>query len=73
MKKFYIMKRSQKMLLAISAVMLVGVIVWLKRKKNTQKLSEASDKGYETAQDVLYPRLRTRYRKLHYGPVLPAL
>jgi len=74
MKKFYNMKNTSKqLLLGISAIVLTGLIILFARKKTTRMLHEVSEEGYETAQDVLYPRMKTKYRKLHYGPVLPAL
>ena len=68
------MKTSNKILFGLSAVVLAGIIVVLaKRRVSNKILSNISDEGYETAHDVLYPEGKKKFRKLHFGPVLPAL
>jgi len=68
------MKTSNKIAIGLTAVVLAGLIVVLAKRRVTNKmLSNVSDHGYETAHDVLYPEGKKKFRKLHYGPVLPAL
>jgi len=65
------MKRGLKILAGL--LMLTGVGIFIVRKINTRrKLKEVAEKGYETAQDILFPGKEIRSKKLHYGPVLPA-
>jgi hypothetical protein len=68
------MKTSNKIVIGLSAVVVAGLIVALAKKRVKRKiLTTVSDHGYETAHDVLYPEGKKKFRKLHYGPVLPAL
>jgi hypothetical protein len=66
------MKKFLKILAGLFA--LTGVGIFIMRKINTRrKLKQVADNGYETAEDVLYPRKEIKSKKLHYGPVLPRL
>jgi len=68
------MKTSNKIIIGLSAVAVAGLIVVLARRRASNKiLTNISDQGYETAHDVLYPQDKKRFKKLHFGPVLPAL
>ncbi|MFC4263504.1 hypothetical protein ACFOWM_11475 [Ferruginibacter yonginensis] len=66
------MKTSKKLIYATAAVALTGLIIYAIRKKNTKnRVAQVADEGYETAADVLHPTKNSRFKKLHYGPVLP--
>jgi hypothetical protein len=66
------MKTSTKIVIGISAVAVVGLMIYsYRRKKTCNMLIEVSNEGYETAPDVLFPNKGKRGSKLHYGPVLP--
>lgn len=70
--EFYYMKAKNKLLVSVAAVALTGLIVYAIRKTNTNKrIADVADEGYETAADLLYPTTNKRFKKLHYGPVLP--
>jgi hypothetical protein len=42
-----------------------------RKKQKDQALLKVAEEGYETAQDVLFPKRKLHSRKQHYGPVLP--
>lgn len=66
------MKRSQKVIYGTAALAAIGLLVYATRKSNTKKrMADVADRGYETAADVYYPKTGKRFKKLHYGPVLP--
>lgn len=66
------MKKTLRILAGITALAVVGMIIYRKRSRNTiDMLRNVSDEGYETAHDVLYPTKDKRARDLRYGPVLP--
>ena len=59
-------------MIGIGAIALTGLLIFsVRRAKSRKVLKDIADEGYETAQDVLYPRTRKAY-KTHYGPVLPS-
>ncbi len=67
------MKKTIKILAGITAVAIVGMVIYRKRSRNTgNMLKQVSDEGYETAHDVLFPTKSKRGRDLRYGPVLPS-
>ncbi len=69
--KALIMKRSDKLLVAIAAVALTAAAVYVIRQKKGRRMRhKVSEEGYETAHDVLFPNRGNRGR-VHYGPVLP--
>ncbi len=66
------MKKTIRILAGITALAVVGMIIYRKRSRNTgNMLKNVSDEGYETAHDVLYPTKAKRGRDLRYGPILP--
>jgi hypothetical protein len=66
------MKKEVKILYSIAAIAATGLLVYAVRKKNSvNRIAEVADEGYETAADVLHPKTNKRFKKLHYGPVLP--
>ena len=66
------MKKELKIIYSLAAIAATGLLVYAVRKKNTlTRMAEVADEGYETAADVLHPKTNQRFRKLHYGPVLP--
>jgi hypothetical protein len=63
------MSKTTKIVIGIAAVAAVGALISITRKHKKEKvLRIASDEGYETAQDVLFPK-HNRSRHLKYGPV----
>jgi len=67
------MKTRNKILFGLSVAAIVGLIVYVIRKKNTKKmLNQIADEGYETAHDILFPNKEKRDSRLQYGPVIPA-
>ena len=66
------MKTTKKIIYSAVAVAATGLIIYAIRRSNTKKrMAEVADEGYETAADVLHPKTNSRFKKLHYGPVLP--
>jgi hypothetical protein len=66
------MKKRDSLLLGVASVALVAFVVYASKKMNTQrKLRKASDEGYETAHDILYPSKTIAAKKLRFGPILP--
>ena len=65
------MKRILKIVTWLVALTGVSTIV-LRKLNLRRKLEEVADKGYETAQDILFPGEELKSKKLHYGPVIPA-
>ena len=66
------MKKLVKILTTL--LVFTGVGIFIAQKINTRrKLKEVSENGYETAQDVLFPKKEIKSKKLHYGPVYPGM
>ena len=66
------MKKEQKLIYGAAAIAAAGLLIYAVRKGNSKKrVGEVADEGYETAADVLHPKTNKRFKKLHYGPVLP--
>ena len=66
------MKKTDKILVAVAAGFLAGLIVYAARRyKERSILNQVANEGYETAHDILFPNKNQMGRKLHYGPVLP--
>ena len=66
------MTRKEKLAVAAGFIALTGLLIYaFRRVKGQRMLREVSDEGYETAQDVLFPK-RRKAAKTHYGPVLPS-
>jgi hypothetical protein len=66
------MKRSAKIGTGILIAAITGFIILKIRRRNTRHiLYTVANEGYETAQDILFPRKGKRWGRLHYGPVLP--
>lgn len=66
------MKKTDKILIAVAAGFLAGLIVYAARRyKERSILNQVANEGYETAHDILFPNKNQMGRKLHYGPVLP--
>lgn len=63
------MGKTTKIIIGVAAVAVAGAIITIARKHKREKvLKIASDEGYETAHDVLFPK-HNRSRHLKYGPV----
>jgi hypothetical protein len=66
------MKTSKKIIYSAAAIAFTGLLVYVTRRSNTKRrIAEVADEGYETAADLLHPKTSSRFKKLHYGPVLP--
>ena len=66
------MKKTDKILIAVAAGFLAGLIVYAARRyKERSILNQVANEGYETAHDILFPNKSQMGKKLHYGPVLP--
>ncbi|WP_152270676.1 hypothetical protein [Agriterribacter humi] len=66
------MKKTDKILVAVAAGFLAGLIVYAARRyKERSILNQVANEGYETAHDILFPNKSQMGKKLHYGPVLP--
>lgn len=66
------MKTATKIGISLILIAATGLIIFKIRRRNTRyMLQNISAEGYETAQDILYPKKGKRWGKLHYGPVLP--
>ena len=68
------MKRDTKIVLGLAAIATVALIAYgAKNRSRRRMLTKVSDEGYETAHDVLFPQRSTVGKKLHLGPIIPAL
>ena len=66
------MKTSKKLIFGAAAIAFTGLLVYVTRRANTKRrIAEVADEGYETAADLLHPKTNRRFKKIHYGPVLP--
>jgi len=66
------MKTSKKLIFGAAAIAFTGLLVYVTRSANTKRrIAEVADQGYETAADLLHPKTNSRFKKIHYGPVLP--
>ena len=66
------MKTTKKLMYSAAALAFTGLLVYVTRRANTKRrIAEVANEGYETAADLLYPKTNKRFKKLHYGPVLP--
>ena len=66
------MKKTDKILVAVAAGFLAGLIVYAARRyKERSILNQVANEGYEIAHDILFPNKSQMGKKLHYGPVLP--
>ena len=66
------MKTSKKLIFGAAAIAITGLLVYVTRRANTKRrIAEVADEGYETAADLLHPKTNRRFKKIHYGPVLP--
>lgn len=63
---------TKKILVGISFATVVGLIVYMVRshRKIKRMSEEVAEQGYETAQDILFPKRNKRGSKHVYGPVL---
>ena len=66
------MKILPQIAMGIAVATAAVLIVKLVQQSNTKRmLTQVADEGYETAADLLHPKTNSRFKKLHYGPVLP--
>ena len=66
------MKTSKNLIFGAAAIAFTGLLVYVTRRANTKRrIAEVADEGYETAADLLHPKTNSRFKKIHYGPVLP--
>ena len=66
------MKASHKILYSTAVIACTGLLIYAVRISNTKRRKRrVSNEGYETAADMLFPKTGRRFKKLHYGPVLP--
>lgn len=66
------MKTRNKLLFSTAAMLFTGLMVYAIRTNNTRRRrAQVANEGYETAPDILHPEKSRRFKKLHYGPVLP--
>ncbi len=64
------MKTSSKITLGAAALAFTGIMLFSKKKVNTQKtIASIANEGYETAADNL--KIGKKLKKMHFGPVLP--
>lgn len=72
LKKQVEMKNNKKWAIGLAVLGLAIILYKSNRKKQKdQALLKVAEEGYETAQDVLFPKRKLHSRKQHYGPVLP--
>jgi HD superfamily phosphohydrolase YqeK len=63
------MSKTNKIIVGVAAVAIAALLIDITRKHKREKvLRIASEEGYETAQDVLFPE-HTTSKHLKYGPV----
>ena len=64
----------KKIVIVLTAATVVGLTVFaVRRRLKTKAIRDRiANEGYETAEDILYPGNNRFYKKLQYGPVLPA-
>ncbi len=66
------MKTSKRIIYGAAAIAFTGLLVYVTRRANTyRRKAEVANEGYETAADLLHPKTNKRFKKIHYGPVLP--
>lgn len=66
------MKKRESFLLGVASFALVAFVMYASKQMSIQrKLRKASDEGYETAHDILYPSKTIAAKKLRFGPILP--
>ena len=66
------MKTTKKLIFGAAAIAFTGLLIYVTRRANTKRrIAEVADEGYETAADLLHPKTNRRFKKIHYGPVLP--
>ena len=62
------MSRTSKTILGVASITAIGMIVYMRYKKQMKKqqaiLDRVADEGYETAYDVLYPLKPNVLRRL---------
>ena len=68
------MKTFYKIALGTAILTALIIVISSPKEDNECRLAKVADEGYETADDILFPSTkRTVDKRLHYGPVLPAL
>ncbi len=66
------MKTSKKILYGTAALAITGVIFYLAKKKaNKNKAEDLKNCGNETIFEMQLSGRPQKFKKLHYGPVLP--
>lgn len=66
------MKSFSKITLGAAALAFAGIMIASKKKANTKKkITAVANEGYETAVDILNPKNKKAFKKMHLGPVLP--
>ena len=71
-RRFKFMKTSKKLIYGAAAIAFTSLLVYVTRSANSKRrVAEVANEGYETAADLLYPKTNQRFKKLHYGPILP--
>ena len=66
------MNTTKKVIYGAAAIAFTGLLVYVTRRVNTyRRKTEVANEGYETAADLLHPKKNRRFKKTHYGPVLP--
>ncbi len=66
------MKKKDFLLAGLATITLAVVAAYTIRKVNIRrKLKKASDEGYETAHDILFPQKQIASKNLRFGPILP--
>ena len=66
------MSKVNKLIISVVVAAAASYIVGITRRYQRDKmLMLASNEGYETAHDVLYPERHKKNRHLRYGPVFP--
>ena len=66
------MKTTKKILVGLGFATVVGLIIYMVRQhRKVKRMSEeVAEQGYETAQDILFPKKNKSGGKHVYGPVL---
>lgn len=66
------MKKREYLLVGIASFTLTTLALYAIKKINiNRKLKKASDAGYETVHDILYPKRNIASGSLRLGPILP--
>lgn len=63
----------KKIVIILTAATVAGLTIYAVRRSMKYKAmrDRIANEGYETAQDILYPRKGRLFKNLQYGPIIP--